>query len=341
MSVTTEHAPPTDLARATEEEQLGHWSAAARLYAAAFRSATLARRVEEAADALRGQARVLIREERYEEAEELAGLSMEIAQRAGAWRSVARAVNVIGTIYYSLQNWETSREHFRRAVELALDLGDDELVGLACQNAGVIAYGLGDLREARTAYLESIGSFVRSGNSINALHAYNNLGIASAELNEWLEADVFFARGIEIAERLSHTPMLARLYGNRAEPLIEIGAFDQAEESLEGAERAATAVNDRVALGVVWRWRAALARLRRDFPEAERRVDRALSFATEPTLERAEILLELGDQHAEQGRFAEAEDAYLRSRKLSSSLAAAAQLREADARMERLGRGSA
>ena len=103
----------------------------------------------------------------------------------------------------------------------------------------------------------AVGSFVRSGNSENALHAYNNLGIASAELHEWLEADVYFSRGIEIAERLSHTPLLAKLYGNRAEPLIEIGDFDHAEQMLDGAERAATAVGDRVASGVVWRWRAA------------------------------------------------------------------------------------
>jgi tetratricopeptide (TPR) repeat protein len=330
-----------DLAQAAEQEQLGHWSAAVRLYAAAFRSATLAGRVEEAADALRGQARVLIREERYEEAEELAGLSMEIAQRAGARQSAARAINVLGIIRHSQRDWAASREHFRRAIELALDLGDDELVGLACQNAGVIAYGLGDLREARAAYLESIGSFVRSGNSENALHAYNNLGIASADLREWLEADIFFSRGIEIAERLSHTPLLAKLYGNRAEPLIEIGDFDQAEITLAGAERAATAVGDRVALGVVWRWRAALARLRGDFGEAGRCVERALSFATEPTLERAEILLELGDLHARQGRAAEAEAAYLRSRELSRSLAADGQVRELDARIAMLPRSSA
>lgn len=331
--VTDAAAAPPDLAQAAEQEQLGHWQASARLYARAFRGAALAGRVEEAADALRGQARVLIREERYDEAEELAGLSMEIAQRAGARQSAARAVNVLGIIRHSQRDWAGSREHFRRAVELALDLGDDELVGLACQNAGVIAYGLGDLREARAAYLESIGSFVRSGSSENALHAYNNLGIASADLREWLEADVYFSRGIEIAERLSHTPLLAKLYGNRAEPLIEIGDLDAAEATLDGAERAAVAVGDRVALGVAWRWRAALARVRDDFAEAARCAELALSFATEPTLERAEILLELGDQHARQGRLEEAEAAYLSSRELSRSLAADGQVRELDARI--------
>lgn len=333
MSIADEVAAPTDLARAVEQEQLGHWPAAARLYARAFRDATMEGRVEEAADALRGQARVLIREERYDEAEELATLSMEIAQRAGARQSAARAVNVLGIIRHSQRDWAESRSLFNRAVELALDLGDDELVGLACQNAGVIAYGLGDLREARAAYLESIGSFVRSGNSENALHAYNNLGIACADLREWLEADVYFSRGIEIAERLSHTPLLAKLYGNRAEPLIEIGDLDAAEASLDGAARAAEEVGDRVALGVTWRWRAKLARLRGNFDDSAHCVERALAFATEPTLERAEILLEMGDLFNQQGRLPEARQAYLDSRELSRTLAAEGQAREADARI--------
>jgi tetratricopeptide (TPR) repeat protein len=327
------------LARAGEEEQLGHWATAARLYAQAFRASSLRGDVEEAADALRGQARVLVREERYEEAEELASLSLEIAERSGAARSVARAVNVLGIIRHSQRDWRTSQEHFRRAVELALDLGDDELVGLACQNAGVIAYGLGDLREARSAYLESIGSFVRSGSSENALHAYNNLGIACADLREWLESDVYFSRGIEIAERLSHTPLLAKLYGNRAEPLIEIGDLDAAAATVARAESAASAVGDRVALGVALRWRSKVARLRGDFALAEASVEHALAVATDPTLERAEILLELGDLRAQQGRTADAEAAYLQSRELSESLAAEGQVRELDARIRSLHHG--
>src|ERR1044071_906485 len=112
-------------ARAYEEEQLGRWDPAARLYALSFRRAVLTGEVEQAADSLRGQARVLMREERYEEAEELAELSLEIAERAGAVRSVARAVNVLGTIRHSQGDWAGAREHYLRALEIALDVGDD------------------------------------------------------------------------------------------------------------------------------------------------------------------------------------------------------------------------
>ena len=115
-------------------------------------------------------------------------------------------------------------------------MDDDDLAGLASQNAGVIAYYRGDLREARALYLESIGSFVRSGNSGHALLTYNNLGLACVNLRDWLEADVYYSRGIEIAERHSKSPLLAKLYGNRAEALIHIGEIQQARDSLDRAK---------------------------------------------------------------------------------------------------------
>src|SRR3712207_9401585 len=77
-----------------------------------------------------------------------------------------------------------------------------ETVGLACQNLGVIANIMGDLREARIRYLESIGSAVRSGRKLNEAASYNNLGMVCTDLGEFLEAGLYFDRGLEIAERI-------------------------------------------------------------------------------------------------------------------------------------------
>ncbi|HEX8246401.1 MAG TPA: tetratricopeptide repeat protein [Longimicrobium sp.] len=325
---------PGDLAaRAYEEEQFGRWEAAARLYALSFRRAVLDGQVEQAADSLRGQARVLIQEERFDEAEELVELSREMAGRAGLTRSVGRAVNVLGIIRYHRRDWAGAREHYRRALEFALDVGDDDLAGLALQNAGVIAYVLGDLREARSLYLESIGSFVRSGNTGNALLAYNNLGIASADLKEWLEAEIYYTRGIELAERQSQSGMLAKLYGNRAEPLIQIGEIPAAVETLRKAQAAAEAVGDRLAVMEVERWRSRIARLEGDFEAAERHIARALELATGPSLERAAALRELGSLRQAHGRVDEAHEAYLRSEELYASLGAEAHAREVGRRL--------
>src|SRR5215213_1127524 len=151
--------PQAAAAEALEQEQLGRWDAAARLYALSFRAAVLERDVAQAAESLRGQARVLVQEERFDEAAELVELSREIAERSGLPQAAARAVNVLGIIRYRQRDWAGAGEQYRRALELALDLGDDDLAGLAVQNAGGVAYWRGNLREARSLYLESIGAF--------------------------------------------------------------------------------------------------------------------------------------------------------------------------------------
>jgi tetratricopeptide (TPR) repeat protein len=306
--------------QALAEEQLGHWDAAARLYAQAFRGAVQNGQMERAVDALRGQGRVLIREERFDEAEELVNLSREIAERSGYVRSAARAINVLAIIRYERRDLAGARAYSRRALELALDVGDDELVGLACQNAGVVAEVMGDLREARIAFLESIGSFVRSGDTDSASLGYNNLGVVSAGMGEWLEAEVYFSRGIEIAERLHNSPRLAKLYGNRAEPLIFVGELQQAAESLRLAEETAEAVGDRFALAVASRWRAVMARLEGAHDEAERHLERALSLVPHAAPERADAFYELSRLREAQGRSTEAREAYDHAAEIDASL---------------------
>jgi len=334
MSSATLAPPAADDARAlarraAEAEGLGHWDSAARLYALAFRASVLDRDIGAAADALRGQARVRNSQRRFDEAEELAQLSLAIAERSGLRQAAARALNVLGIILHARGDWEQASRFFPRALEMALDLGDDDLAGLACLNAGVIANSRGKPREARTLYLESIGSFVRSGNSVHAMMAYNNLGLASADLREWIDAEVYFSRGIEIGERLSHSPQLAKLYCNLAEPLIHVGELGRAAASLERAERVARAVSDPVILAEVERFRAMIARLRGDFEAADAALARSLqgTGAAGLTLERAEAVRELARLREAQQRREEAARLYREALELFRSLGAEAEAR--------------
>ena len=339
---------PADEAEAAEDialkaaaaERRGDWDESAALYARTFRSALFEGWVERAADALRGQARVRQQQGRYEEAEELAELSRELADRHDLTQAAARALNILGIVRYSLQDWAGAEERYRRALEMALDLGDDELIGLTCQNLGVMANLQGDLREARSRYLESVGSFVRSGSSANAMMAYNNLGMAATELREWMEAEVYFGRGIEIAERLAHTRLAGMLYSNLAEPLIKIGEIGRARDSLTTAEEAAARVRDVATLADVARYRGMIARAEGDFAAAEGYFLRSVELAAAPELdlEKAKALRELGELYLAQGRRAEAREALGRALGYFRAFGAAShaadveeQLRRADA----------
>ena len=336
-------APPADGARALagragDAEGLGHWDAAARLYALAFRASVLDRDIAPAADALRGQARVRNHQRRFDEAEELAQLSLSIAEANGLLQCAARALNVLGWILHSRGDSEQASAFFPRALDMALDLGDDDLAGLACLNAGIIADSMGKLREARSLYLESIGSFVRSGNSAHAMMAYNNLGSTSVNLQKWLDAEVYFSQSIEIGERLSHSPVLARLYCNRAEPLIRVGELARARATLQQALAAAAAVGDRAGLAEVSRFRGWIAMVEGEQDAAERHLRHALELADDGTLarERGKALQQLARLRERQGRLDDARALFVQARELFGSLGAAQDARAMHNRLEAL-----
>lgn len=326
---------------AARAEGRGEWGEAAALYAAAFRAALAACDIPAAVTALRGQARVRGHERRYDEAEELATLSLEIAERAGLAQAAARALNLVGMVLYLRGDWEAARRIYPQALERALDLGDDDLAGLACLNAGVIANSTGEVREARMLYLEGVGSFVRSGNSVNAMLAYNNLGLASADLREWMEAELYFARGIEIGERLSRAPLLAKLYCNRAEPLIQVGDHARAQASLGRAERIAREVGDTGVLVEVHRFRGMSARVRGLPDEADTHLRRGLAEAVggEHALVRAETLRELALVRIDAGRHAQARALLQEAHALFAGLGAVTEARRVSERIDALSGG--
>jgi tetratricopeptide (TPR) repeat protein len=280
--------------QASSLESEGHWEAAADLYADAYGRGIHNANMQQVTYALRMLAGARWQEGRHEEAEELAWLGWFVAEQNGYRDSAARAINVVASILYSQHQLLTANYTYQQARELALDVGDDDLVGFTCQNMGVIHNILGDLREARALYLESVGATARSGDRKTAMMAYNNLAMVCADLHDWMEAEVYFGRGIEIAHQLSHVPMLAKLHANRAEPLIHTGDLAQASIALDIADRLTIHTTDMVTLADISRYRAMIARIQGDFVSAEQHVSLSLTLAVSSKLdlEHAEALEE-------------------------------------------------
>jgi len=296
---------------ASRLEHQGEWDAARGAYHDLFWARLRSGDTTGAVDALRGGARVLHRRGSYEHAFEMAQLSREIALRGGLLRAAARAHNVMAVIRHSQDEWVAAEALYEEAMESALDVGDDELIGLICQNLGVLANIRGDLREARIRYLESIASFVRSGSERNAAITYNNLGMVCADLTEWFEAEIYFDRGIEIAERLGgFAHHLASLYTNRTETLLRRGELEKAAEMLDRAEEIATRIAAHTTLVDIARFRAMLARLEGDPEGAERHLADALRLADDARIliGRGEVVEEMAVLRRQQGRHREARE---------------------------------
>jgi tetratricopeptide (TPR) repeat protein len=281
--------------QATQLERGGNWNAAARLYAAAFQHCLAGRKLPDAFRVLLKQARVHWQQGAYEVAEELAELGWTIAERHGEPELAARSINIIAAAHYARQELSKAAALYQEAYTLAFNTGDDELVGFTTQNLGIIANILGNLDEARALYLESISSTARSGDRQTAMMAYNNLAMVCADRHDWMESEVYFDRGIEIAEQLGDVPMQAKLRANRAETLIHTNQLIEAQTTLYEAERLAIPIRELGTLADVARFRAMIAREQGNFSTAEQYIADSLRLAAEAglELERAEALEEL------------------------------------------------
>lgn len=287
-------------------ERAGRWESAAVAYRAAYRAAVASKQAAELVGAIHGIARVHRQQGRFEEAEEMTELCRHVAERHHLPQAAARATTTLAILRYCEQAWAAAQALYGEALQIAQDCDDSTLVGTICQNRGVIHNIQGSLREARVCYLESVAASTRAQDRPTAMLAYNNLGMVCADLREWTEAEVYFSRGVDLAEQLGNRVMLAKLYANRAEPLLCTGELARAEVSLDRAGEIASETGDRELRPVIARFRAMIARERRQLRVAEQHLTDALSLAEELPLDRAEVLEELGRLRREQGRNEEA-----------------------------------
>jgi tetratricopeptide (TPR) repeat protein len=294
----------TIAAEAAALERGGNWEPARDTYARAFTAAQASRSVRGMADASRGAARMLRELGLLEEAEEQAELSRGIAERCGLPLEAARAVNILGTIRYVAGAIHEAADLYEDALEQARAVRDDELIGLACANLGVVANIRGDLNAAFTYYLENIAAAVRTGSAQASLLGYNNLGLLASDVREWMQADLFFHRALELAEQVGDAGITAMLLINRVEPLIHVGELDAAEEVLDRAEAMAERIQNTAELAEAARFRGILARRRGDPVGASGHLARSLLLATREglRLERAEALEQIALLHHDAGR---------------------------------------
>lgn len=303
-SAKTAAALQAQFDRAAQLEGAADWDSATFAYADIFRTALQLRSVTDAAVALRGQARACRQSGRLELAEDLAQLSYEIAQRIGDVLNAARALNTVATIRHVQQDLAGAALLYVQTLELARDVGDDELIALTAQNIGIIRNMEGAFERAREHYLESIAAALRTADARTALTAYMHLGMVCSDLDVCMEASLYLERALEIAERLNDRVLIASVHANRARPFLRMGELDNAQQALDLAERLVPGDGYPGTRSHIARRRSALARMRGRLDEADRHIERALAVANDErlALERAEVLEELGLVREQQGR---------------------------------------
>ena len=166
-------------------------------------------------------------------ARELCRRSYDVARGMGNDLLAAEALNTMGGLELTTGSLEDARTLFLQALELGGH--SRELRARGEQNLGILANIRGDLDEALARYQQSLEAYRDGGNEHGCAIAYHNLGMVSADRELWDEADGYFTRSREIAERTGDVYLQALCLVNHAEVHVARQWFDDARRNAEAA----------------------------------------------------------------------------------------------------------
>lgn len=294
------------LAEARAAERAGQIEAAVSGYHAALATAERTGQAAVLAEALRRLG--VVHHQRNEPglARELCWRSYQTALGEGDQPLAAEALNTLGGVEF--ERGQMQRAHELLGEALRLGGGRPDLRSRIEQNLGILATIQGDHAAALGHYRSSLEACRAAGDEKGCAIAYHNLGMISADRNEWTEAERFYQESYRIAERIGevHLQGLCRL--NHSEVHLARQSFELARESAEAALAIFDQLGSRLdksdayrVLGVVYRetGRPALA-------EARLRAAIDGAVGTGAVLSEAESSRELARLYQSMGRNQEA-----------------------------------
>src|SRR5712692_1080215 len=309
---------------------------AVAVYEAAIRAAEPAGEHAVLAEALRRLA--VLRHHRGESADarELCRRSHAAARHAGNDVLAGEAFNTLGGIDLETDAVADARQNFLRALELG-----GESRGLRArveQNLGILANIQGDFDEALTRYGRSLEAYRASNDEHGCAIAYHNLGMVSADRQQFEAAERYFRQSHQVAERTGDAYLVGLCLVNHAKVHVARGRYEDARRNAE----AALAVFDRVGvesakadayrvLGMVYRetGRPALA-------EARLRSAIELAVSARALLNEAEASRELAILYQAMGQNQEALTLLNAAHRLFGRLDARVELTHIDGKMAQL-----
>jgi putative nucleotidyltransferase with HDIG domain len=332
---------PAPYARALCEEALKHdregrLSDAAHGYLAAIAAAESDGQDELLAQALRQLALVRHRQSEPDAARELCERSYRTAFRLSDTGPAAEAFNTLAGFELEGGALEAARSTYARALELC---GEHHLLrGRIEQNLGVLANIQGDLDGALAHYTRSLEASRSLADDRGTAVAYHNLGMVSADLKRWDDADCYFRQSHYLAELINDEHLRGLCLLNRCEVYLACQRYDEARRSAEDALATFNGLNAQLdkpdaytMLGIVYRETG-----RPQLAEARLRSAMELAASAGIVLSEAEATRELAVLYQRMGRNQEALRLLSASHRLFGRLDARVDLVDVAAKVAKL-----
>jgi len=300
------HSATRALRDARDDERAGRIAAAIEKFHVAIDAAVADGDAPTQAEALRRLSVVMHRQLEGGVARELCKQSLDVANELGDATLAAEALNTLGGFELEAGKPADAGELFRSALAMARDI--PALVGRIEQNLGIIANIRGDLNAALEHYQNSLTASTRARDDSGCAIAYHNLGMISADQQQWELADRYFDSSLALADSLGDVRMRGLCLLNRTEVFIARQRFEEARLSAEDALRMFDELDARAQKADAYKFLGVVYRETSRPVLAEARLRSAIQLAADCGwhLGQAEASRELAKLHQQMGRNQEA-----------------------------------
>ena len=254
------------------------------------------------AEALRRLGALCRRRHDLDEATDLFRRSFDLATVIQDDSLAAEAINGLALTHFLRGDWDEAKDCLRRALALGAD--NTLLRGGIEQNFGVMANAEGDLDAALVHYRRSLEAFEAASEPRGCAIAYHNLGMLSADREEWQDADRSYSRSLQIANEIGDVPLRGHILLNRTEVHLARQSFEEARRTAEEALGVFEQLGARDLKADAYKFLGVLYRETGKTALAEARLKTAVDIATSAgaTLAQAEATRELALLYQQMGR---------------------------------------
>lgn len=187
---------------------------------------------------------IVLADGKIEAAAEYFEKGVTISRKGKSPRLPILVLNSLGDTSAYQGDYERAKALFKECLALSRQFGDRYREALQLNNLGTLCHDQGDLEEAIRYFQDSLKICRQIGDVTGQMYALCNLGETAILQQNSIAAYAFNKRGLALAQKINHQYMMAVSLRNLGEVDTMTGDYDQAVKHLEAALHISQATKD-------------------------------------------------------------------------------------------------
>ncbi|AFL85478.1 signal transduction histidine kinase [Belliella baltica DSM 15883] len=158
--------------------------------------------------------------------------AIELSKLLGNKHLEAQNINRLGVYYRNMNLQEEALQLYEEALELSLESGDQTQIGHSLNNIGQMYYYKEYFDEALSYYLQARKYFEEVNDKNGLGYNFTGMSLVLGELGRYKEAVDLIDKAILIREELGELRQVMVSKFNRADLLLDLGIYDEAEKDI-------------------------------------------------------------------------------------------------------------